>query len=110
RPVFTQRSAAKKCRPLAGTAAPYSRGTSLLISMLAVHLSVVPARLGMMMLGMAGVSVRDVGMMRRLFVIAGLMRRRRFTLVLGRLLVMLSGFLMVLRALVLAHVSSRSDS
>jgi len=78
--------------------------------MLAVRLSVVPARLAMMMFGMAGVSVGDVGMMRRLFVIAGLMVLRRFTMMLGRVLVMFGGFLMVLSALVLAHVSSRSDS
>ncbi|WP_291698123.1 hypothetical protein [Bradyrhizobium sp.] len=64
----------------------------------------------MMMFGMAGVSMGDVGMMRRLFVIAGLMVLRRFTMMLGRVLVMFGGFLMVLSALVLAHVSSRSDS
>lgn len=78
--------------------------------MLAVRLSVVPTRLAMMMFGMAGVSMGDVGMMRRLFVIAGLMVLRRFTMMLGRVLVMFGGFLMVLSALVLAHVSSRSDS
>jgi len=90
----------KNCRPLAGTAARYSRGTSLLISMRAVRLSVVPARLGMVMFGMAGVSVGDVGVMRRLLVIAGLVLLRRFAMVLGRLLVMLSGSLMVLSSLV----------
>ena len=76
--------------------------------MLAVRLSVVPARLGMVMFGMTGVSVGDVGVMRRLLVITGLVVVRRFTMVLGRLLVMLSGFLMVFGSLV--HGSSRSDS
>ena len=71
--------------------------------MLAVHLSVVPAGLGMMMFGMAGVSVGDVGMMRRLLVITGRVVLRRFTMVVGRLLVMLRSLLMVLSALVLAH-------
>jgi hypothetical protein len=73
--------------------------------MRAVRLSVVPARLGMVMFGMAGVSVGDVGVMRRLLVIAGLVLLRRFAMVLGRLLVMLSGSLMVLSSLV--HGSSR---
>jgi hypothetical protein len=68
--------------------------------MRAVRLSVVPARLGMVMFGMAGVSVGDVGVMRRLLVIAGLVLLRRFAMVLGRLLVMLSGSLMVLSSLV----------
>jgi hypothetical protein len=71
--------------------------------MLAVRLSVVPARLGMMMFGMAGVSVGDVGMMRRLLMITGRVVLRRFTMVVGRLLVMLRSLLMVLSALVLAH-------
>jgi hypothetical protein len=76
--------------------------------MRAVRLSVVPARLGMVMFGMAGVSVRDVGVMRGLLVIAGLVLLRRFAMVLGRLLVMLSGLLMVLSSLV--HGILRSDS
>lgn len=78
--------------------------------MLAVRLSVVPARLGMMVFGMAGMSVGGMGMMRRFLVIAGLVVLRRFTVMPGRVLVMLGGLVMVLGALVLAHVSSRSDS
>jgi len=74
----------------------------------AVHFGVVPACLGMMVFGVAGVAVRGMGMMRRLLVITGLVVFRRFTMMLGRVLVMLSGFLMVLNALVRAHVSSRS--
>lgn len=96
--------------PPRGDGSWYSRGTNLLFLVLAVRLSVVPARLGMVMFGVAGVAVGGVGMMRRLLVIAGLVVLRRFTMMLGRVLVMVSGFLMVLNALVLAHVSSRSDS
>jgi hypothetical protein len=79
-------------------------------SMSAVHFGVVPACLGMMMFGVAGVSVGGMGMMRRLLVLAGLVALRRFTMMFGRVLVMLGGLVMVLGALVLAHVSSRSDS
>ena len=73
-----------------------------------MRLGVVPARLGMMMFGMAGMSMSGVSVMRRLLVIAGLMVLCRFMVVLGGLLVMLGGLLMVLSSLV--HVSSRSDS
>jgi hypothetical protein len=76
---------------------------------LAVHFGVVPACLGMMVFGVAGVAVRGMGMMRRLLVIAGLVVFRRFTMMLGRVLVMLGGLMVVLGALVLAHVFSRSD-
>ena len=78
--------------------------------MLAVRRSVVSARLGMMVFGVAGVSVGGVGMMRRLLVIAGLVVLGRFTMMLGGVLVVLGGLLMVLGALVLAHMSPRSDS
>jgi hypothetical protein len=57
-----------------------------------VHFGVVPARLGMMVFSMAGVSVSGVGMMRRLLVIAGLVVLGRFTMMLGGVLVVLGGF------------------
>jgi hypothetical protein len=71
----------------------------------AVHFGVVPARLGMMVFSMAGLSVSGVGMMRRLLVIAGLAVLGRFTMMLDGVLVVLGGFLMVLSAVVLAHMS-----
>jgi hypothetical protein len=74
-------------------------------SMSAVHFGVVPACLGMMMFGVAGVSVGGMGMMRRLLVIAGLAVLGRFTMMLDGVLVVLGGFLMVLSAVVLAHMS-----
>jgi hypothetical protein len=74
----------------------------------AVHFGVMPACLGMMVFGVAGVSVSGICMMRRPLVTAGLVVLGRFTMMLGRVLVMLGGFVMVLGALVLAHVSSRS--
>jgi hypothetical protein len=74
---------------------------------LAVYFGVVPACLGMMVLGMAGVSVGGMGMMCGLLVIAGLVVLGRFTMMLGRVLVMLGGLVVVLGALMLAHVSSR---
>ena len=67
--------------------------------MFAVHFGVVPACFGMMVFGMAGVSVGGMGMMRRLLVIAGLVVLRRFTMMLGRVLMMLGGFPMMFGAL-----------
>jgi hypothetical protein len=66
---------------------------------LAVPLGVMPARLHMMMLRMAGMAMGGVGMMRCLLVIAGLvMMPCCMLMMLGRLLVML-------HALMFAHIS-----
>jgi hypothetical protein len=72
---------------------------------LAVVLGVMAARLDMVMFGVAGMPVRGMGMMRRLFVIAGFMVLGGFTVMLGRVFMMLSGFLVMLHALMLAHIS-----
>ncbi len=73
---------------------------------MAVLLSVMTAGFGMMMFGVAGVAVRAVRMMSRLFVIAGFMMLGGFVMVLRRMLVVFGGFAMVLNACVVAHIRS----
>ena len=73
--------------------------------MLAVVLGVMTARLGMMLLGMAGMAVGGVGVVRRLLVIAGLMMPGSFAVMLGRVFVVFGGLvMMVLDACVVAHI------
>jgi hypothetical protein len=86
------------------TKASYFEGL-LFWLVLAVMLGVVTAGLDMVMFGMAGVTVGGNGMVRRLFVIAGLMMPGRFAMVLGRVLMMLGSLVMVLNACVVAHVA-----
>jgi len=73
---------------------------------MAVMLGVMTAGFDMMMLGMAGVSVRAVRMMSRLLVIAGFMMPGSFAMVLRGMLVMFSRLVMMLDACVVAHISS----
>jgi hypothetical protein len=73
---------------------------------LAVMLGVMTACLDMVMFGMAGMTVGAVGVVRCLFVIAGLMMLGGFTMVLGCVLVMFGSLVMVLDACVVAHVFS----
>ena len=73
---------------------------------MAVMLGVMTAGLNMMMLGMAGVSVRAVRMMSRLFVIAGFMVLGSFAMVLRGMLMMFGRLVMMLDACVVAHISS----
>ena len=71
-------------------------------------LGVVTARLDMMMLGVAGMAVRGVGVMGRLLVIAGFVVLGGFAVMLGGFAVMLGGVFVVLGGLVMvldAHVS-----
>ena len=70
---------------------------------MAVMLGVVTARLVMMMLGMAGVTMRGMSMVGRLFVIAGLMVLGGFAVVLRGVFVMLGGLVVMLGAFVFAH-------
>jgi hypothetical protein len=72
---------------------------------LAVLLGVVPARLYMMMLGVAGMAVGGVRMMRRLLVIAGLVMLGGFPMMLCRMLMVLGRLLVMLNALMFAHIS-----
>jgi len=77
--------------------------------MLAVMGGVVTARLGVVMFGVAGMTVRGMGVVRRLFVIAGLVMFRGFAVMPGGMLVML-GRLVVMIGLgvflgVFAHVA-----
>jgi hypothetical protein len=72
---------------------------------LAVRLGVMPARLGVMFLGVAGMAMCGVGVMRRLFVITGLVMLGRLAVMLGRMLMVFGGLGVVLHALVLAHIS-----
>ena len=68
-------------------------------------LGVVAARLVMMMLGMAGMAMRGMGMVSRLLMVAGLVVFGGFAVMLRRMLVMLGGLMMVFDTLVCAHVS-----
>jgi hypothetical protein len=71
-----------------------------------VKLGVMPARLVVMMLGMAGMAMGAVGVMRPLLVIAGFVVLGGFAVMFRGLLVMFGGLLMMLYALVVAHVFS----
>jgi hypothetical protein len=71
--------------------------------MLAVMGGVVTARLGMVMFGVAGMTVRGVGVVRRLFVIAGFVVLRRLAVMFCRMLVMLGGLVVMLDVGVFAH-------
>lgn len=68
-------------------------------------LGVVTARLVVMMLGMAGVAVRGMGVVRGLLMMAGLVVLGGLAMMLRGMLVMLGGLVMMMDALVLAHVS-----
>jgi hypothetical protein len=70
---------------------------------LAVVLGVMTARFGMMFFGVAGVAVGAVGVVRGLFVIAGLVVFGGFAVMLGGMLVMFGGLVMMLDG-VFAHV------
>lgn len=71
--------------------------------MLAVVLGVMTARFGVMFFGVAGMAVGAVGMVRSLFVIAGLVVPGGFTVMLGGMLVVFGGLVVMLDG-VLAHV------
>ena len=66
---------------------------------------VMTARLDMMMFGVAGMTVRGVGVVRRLFVIAGFVMLGGFAMVLCRMLVMFGRLVMMINACVVAHVA-----
>jgi hypothetical protein len=72
---------------------------------LAVLLGVVPARLYVMMLGVAGMAVGGVRMMRGLLMIAGLVMLGGLPMMLRRMLMVLGRLLVMLHALMLAHIS-----
>jgi hypothetical protein len=72
---------------------------------LAVLLGVVPARLYVMMLGMAGMAVGGVRVMRCLLMIAGLVMLGGFPMVLCCMLMVLGLLLVMLDALMFAHIS-----
>jgi hypothetical protein len=72
---------------------------------LAVLRSVMPARLDVMMLGVAGVTVGGVRVMRRLLVIAGLVVLGGFAMMLCCMLMVLGRLVVVLHALMFAHIS-----
>ncbi|UGA45487.1 hypothetical protein HU230_0005435 [Bradyrhizobium quebecense] len=71
--------------------------------MFAVVLGVMPARLGVVMLGMAGVTMGAVRVMCRLVVIAGFVVLGGFAVMTRRVFVMLSCLVMMLNACVVAH-------
>lgn len=71
--------------------------------MFAVVLGVKPARLGVVVLGMAGVTMGAVRVMRRLVVIAGFVVLGGFAVMTRRVLVVLSCLVMMVNACVVAH-------
>lgn len=66
-------------------------------------LGVMPAGFGVVMLGMAGVAMGAVGVVRRLLVIALLVVLGGFAMMTRRVLVMLGCLVMMLNACVVAH-------
>jgi hypothetical protein len=85
---------------------PLRSKTLCLMLAVAVMLGVMTAGFDMVMLGMAGVAMRAVRMMSRLFVIAGFMMLGSFAMVLRGMLVMFGRLVMMLDACVVGHVSS----
>ena len=73
--------------------------------MLAVLRSVMPARLDVMMLSVAGMAVGGVRVVRRLLVIAGLVMLGGFAMMLCCMLMVLGRLVVMLHALMLAHIS-----
>ena len=73
--------------------------------MLAVLRGVMPARLDVMMLGVAGMAVGGVRVVRRLLVIAGLVMLGGFAMMLCCMLMVLGRLVVMLHALMFAHVS-----
>ena len=73
--------------------------------MLAVMGGVVAARLGVVMFGVAGMAVRGMGVVRRLFVIAGFVMLGGFAVMFCSMLVMLGGLVVMLDVGVFAHVA-----
>jgi hypothetical protein len=70
---------------------------------LTVMLGVMTAGFDVMMLGMAGMTVGAVGVVRSLVMVACLVMPGGFAVVLRRVLMMLGGLVMVLDACVVAH-------
>jgi hypothetical protein len=70
---------------------------------LAVMLGVMTARLDMVVLGMAGVPVRAMGVMGRLLMFAGLMMPGGFAVMFCRVLVMFGGLVVMLHACMIVH-------
>ena len=68
-------------------------------------LGVMTAGLGVMFLGVAGMAVGAVGVVRRFFVIASFVMPGGFAVMFRRVLVVFGGLVMVLNACVVAHVS-----
>jgi hypothetical protein len=70
---------------------------------LSVMLGVMAAGFGVMLFGVAGVAVGGVGVVRGLFVIAGVVMFGGFAMMLRRVLMVFGGLVMVLDACVVAH-------
>lgn len=73
--------------------------------MLAVLRGVMPARLDVMMLSVAGMAVGGVRVMRRLLVIAGLVMLGGFAMMLCCVLMVLGRLVVMLHTLMFAHIS-----
>ena len=75
---------------------------------MAVVRGVMTARLNVVMFGVAGMAVGGVGVVRRLFVIAGFVVPGGFTVVLGSVLVMFGGLGVMLDVGVVTHGALRA--
>ncbi|GIQ75706.1 hypothetical protein [Bradyrhizobium sp. RD5-C2] len=71
--------------------------------MFTVVLGVMPAGLGVVMLGMAGVTMGAVRVMRRLVMVAGFVVLGGFAVMTRRVFVVLGGLVVMLNACVVAH-------
>jgi hypothetical protein len=91
---------AKKCRPRRGDGG-VSDGAFLMV---AVMLGVVAAGLDVVMLGVAGMAVGGVGVVRGLLVIAGLVMLGSFAVMPRGMLMVLGGLVVMVDACVLAHI------
>jgi hypothetical protein len=70
---------------------------------LAVVLGMMPAGLGVMMLGMTGMAIGGVGVVRRLLMITGLVVLGSFAVMVRCVLVVFGCFVVMLNACVVAH-------
>jgi hypothetical protein len=82
-----------------------SRATRFADQALPVFLGVLLRCVLMMVGGMQGMPVSHLGVMRRFFVISGLVMLGGFVMVLGRMLMVMRGLLMVLVDIVTVHRS-----
>jgi hypothetical protein len=97
-PPYSAKKASSRCRD--GKTRRYAYRNSLVR---AVMLGVVTARLGVMLLGMAGMAMRTVGVVGGLLMVTGLMVLGGLAMMLGGMFMMFGGLVVMVDG-VLAHV------